>query len=47
MTFKKEYLKKSAAELQDYLLLFKRRSSIIKNKKGKGSYSRKNQKFDF
>ena len=36
----KRWMKKSKEELQEYLK-FKRRGFIIPNKKGKGSYSRK------
>lgn len=36
----KKWMKKSKEELQEYLK-FKRRGFIIPNKKGKGSYSRK------
>jgi len=42
MNFKKEFLKKTPEELQEYLK-FKRRHSIKKSKKGKSSYSRKNK----
>ena len=38
--FDKRILKKSPEELQEYLA-FKRRGSVIENKKGKGSYKRK------
>lgn len=45
--FKKgQYAKMSPDELQEYLH-FKKRSFIVPNKKGKGSYNRKKQKFDF
>lgn len=45
--FKKgQYAKMSPDELQEYLH-FKKRSFIVPNKKGKGSYKRKKQKFDF
>lgn len=37
---KKEYLKKSKEELQEYLM-FRRKHGVVKNKKGKGSYKRK------
>lgn len=40
MDFKKEYLKKTPEELQEYLK-FKKRGFKLKNKKGKGSYRRK------
>lgn len=40
MGFKKEYLKKTPEELQEYLK-FKKRGFKLKNKKGKGSYQRK------
>ena len=38
----KRILKKTSDELQGYLM-FKRRGSVVKNRKGKGSYNR--QKF--
>ena len=38
--FDKRILKKSPEELQEYLA-FKKRGSIIENKKGKGPYKRK------
>lgn len=36
----KQVQKKSPDELQNYLL-FRKRGSVVKSKKGKGSYSRK------
>ena len=39
----KEIFKKSKDELREYLM-FKRRGSKVKNKKGKGSYNRQNFK---
>jgi len=41
-----QYAKMSPDELQEYLH-FKKRSFIVPNKKGKGSYKRQKQKFDF
>lgn len=38
--FDKSFLKKNSEELQQYLM-FKRRGSVVENKKGKGSYRRK------
>ena len=38
----KRMFKKSPEELQEYLK-FKRRKGIVPNKKGKGSYKRKNK----
>ena len=38
----KKMFKKSAEELQDYMM-FKRRGSVIPSKKGKGSFKRKNK----
>jgi stalled ribosome alternative rescue factor ArfA len=40
---KKEMFKKTGDELQQYLQ-FRRRGSVVRNKKGKGSYDRKNGK---
>lgn len=37
----KRIMKKDNDELQQYLLLFKRRGSKVKSKKGKGSFTRK------
>lgn len=37
------YTKKTREELQEYLLLFKRRGRIIKPKKGKGSNYNRNK----
>lgn len=42
----KTIFKRSPDELQEYLK-FKRKGFKVKNKKGKGSYTRKNQKVDF
>ena len=42
MKFDKRIFKKTGEELQQYLL-FRKRGSIVKNRKGKGSYDR--QKF--
>lgn len=39
----KIHTKKSKEELEQYFH-FKKRGSVVKNKKGKGSYSRKNKK---
>lgn len=39
-TFNKTFLKKNSKELQQYLM-FKRRGSVVENKKGRGSYKRK------
>ena len=39
-TLNKKMFKKSAEELQEYMM-FKRRGSVIPSKKGKGSYKRK------
>lgn len=39
----KQMFKKSGEELQEYLM-FRRRGSKVKNKKGKGSYNRKEMK---
>jgi stalled ribosome alternative rescue factor ArfA len=41
-TLDKKMFKKSAEELQEYMM-FKRRGSVIPSKKGKGSYKRKNK----
>ena len=41
----KSLFKKDDIELQEYLA-FRRRGSIVENKKGKGSYKRKKMKFD-
>jgi hypothetical protein len=41
-----QYAKMTPDELQEYLH-FKKRSFIVPNKKGKGSYKRKKEKFDF
>ena len=38
----KRVFKKEGQELQEYLA-FKRRGAKVKNKKGKGSYTRKNK----
>lgn len=43
---KGQYSKMAADELQQYLL-FKKRSFIVPNKKGKGSYKRSKKNFDF
>lgn len=40
--FDKRILKKSPEELQEYMA-FKRRGFVIANKKGKGSYKRKDK----
>ena len=37
----KRIMKKNNEELQQYLLLFKRRGSKVKAQKGKGSFTRK------
>ena len=41
----KSFFKKDDKELQEYLA-FRRRGSVVENKKGKGSYKRKKMKFD-
>lgn len=43
---KRQYAKMAPDELQEYLH-FKKRSFVVPNKKGKGSYKRQKQKFDF
>lgn len=40
--FDKRIFKKNGEELQQYLM-FKRRGSRVENKKGKGSYKRRNK----
>ncbi|MBR5314169.1 MAG: hypothetical protein IKU45_02000 [Clostridia bacterium] len=40
---KKEMFKKTGEELQEYLR-FRRRGSVVRSKKGKGSYNRKEGK---
>lgn len=42
MNQKRNIFKKSPEELREYLQ-FKRRGSVVPNKKGKGSYTRKNK----
>lgn len=42
----KRILKKEGEELQQYLA-FKRRGSVVKNKKGKGSYKRNKKVSDY
>ena len=42
----KRMFKKTEEELQEYMT-FRKRGFIMKNKKGKGSYNRKKEKFDF
>ena len=43
---KKEMFKKTGEELQEYLR-FRRRGSVVPNKKGKGSYDRNKMKKSF
>ena len=45
MKLKKSWLKMDKEELQEYLKIM-RKHSIVKNKKGKGSYKRKSRRSD-
>lgn len=46
MSIDKRIFKKTGEELQQYLA-FKKRGSIVQNKKGKGSYKRKKKVVDY